>query len=58
MLYAAAQAATDALAYIQARNAVVRLIEPSAMGRYRVLIQGKAVPTDPPLRGLTEPPIW
>lgn len=58
MLYAATQTATDAFAYMQARDAVVRLIEPSAMGRNRVLIQGKRVPTEPPLLGLTEPPIW
>jgi SAM-dependent MidA family methyltransferase len=58
MLYAATQTATDAFAYMQARDAVVRLIEPSAMGRNRVLLQGKAVPTDPPLMGLAEPPIW
>jgi SAM-dependent MidA family methyltransferase len=58
MLYAATQTATDAFAYMQARDAVVRLIEPSAMGRNRVLLQGKMVPTAPPLRGLAEPPIW
>jgi SAM-dependent MidA family methyltransferase len=58
MLYTATQTATDAFAYMQARDAVVRLIEPSAMGRNRVLIQGKEAPTDPPLVGLTEPPIW
>lgn len=57
MLYAATQAAADAFGYINARNAVIRLIEPRAMGRNRVLFQGKAVPTEPPLRGLLEPPI-
>jgi SAM-dependent MidA family methyltransferase len=57
MLYAATQRATDPFRYIDERNAVVRLIEPSAMGRNRVLIQGKAVPTEPPVRGLREPPI-
>lgn len=57
MLYAATQRASDPFRYINERNAVVRLIEPSAMGRNRVLLQGKAVPTEPPLRGLTEPPI-
>ena len=57
MLYAATQQATDPFGYINERNAVVRLIEPSAMGRNRVLIQGKDVPTEPPLRGLIEPPI-
>jgi SAM-dependent MidA family methyltransferase len=57
MLYAATQQASDPFQYIAERNAVVRLIEPSAMGRNRVLLQGKAVSTEPPLRGLTEPPI-
>lgn len=56
MLYAATQEATDAFRYLNERNAVVRLIEPSAMGRNRVLIQGKDMP-DKPLRGLREPPI-
>ncbi|MHB8645943.1 MAG: class I SAM-dependent methyltransferase [Thermomicrobiales bacterium] len=57
MLYVATQQATDAVRYIVERNAVVRLIEPSAMGRNRVLLLGKRVPTEPRLRGLTEPPI-
>jgi len=57
MLYAATQRATDAMRYITERNAVVRLIEPSAMGRNRVLLLGKNVPMEPRLRGLTEPPI-
>lgn len=57
MLYASTQRATDPFEYINERNAVVRLIEPSAMGRNRVLLQGKAVPSDPRPRGLAEPPI-
>ncbi|MGI8857943.1 MAG: class I SAM-dependent methyltransferase [Thermomicrobiales bacterium] len=57
MLYAATQRAADPFQYINERNAVVRLIEPSAMGRNRVLLQEKDVPREPPLRGLTEPPI-
>ncbi|HEY7910042.1 MAG TPA: SAM-dependent methyltransferase, partial [Thermomicrobiales bacterium] len=57
MLYAATQRAINPFRYIAERNAVVRLIEPSAMGRNRVLVLGKAVATEPPLRGLTEPPI-
>ncbi len=57
MLYAATQYATDAVRYINERNAVVRLIEPSAMGRNRVLLLGKAVLMEPRPRGLTEPPI-
>ncbi len=57
MLFAATQQGTDAVRYINERNAVVRLIEPSAMGRNRVLLLGKNVPMEPRLRGLTEPPI-
>lgn len=57
MLYTATQQATDAARYINERNAVVRLIEPSAMGRNRVLFLGRDVPTEPRPRGLTEPPI-
>jgi len=57
MLYAATQRATDAVRYITERNAVVRLIEPSAMGRNWVLLLGKEVPMEPRPCGLTEPPI-
>ncbi len=57
MLYTATQHATDAVRYITERNAVVRLIEPSAMGRNRVLLLGKDVPMEPRPCGLTEPPI-
>lgn len=57
MLYAATQRATDAVRYINERNAVVRLIEPSAMGRNRVLLLGRDVPMEPRPRGLAEPPI-
>ncbi len=56
MLYAATQTATSAPEYIFQRNAVVRLIEPGAMGRNRVLVQGKDAPATPP-RLLTEPPV-
>jgi SAM-dependent MidA family methyltransferase len=57
MLYAATQQATDAVRYIAERNAVVRLIEPSAMGRNRVLVLGKNVPGELRPRGLTDSPI-
>ncbi len=57
MLYTATQEATNAVRYIAERNAVVRLIEPSAMGRNRVLLLGTTVPMEPQPRGLTEPPI-
>ena len=57
MLYQATQHASDPVRYINERNAVVRLIEPSAMGRNRVLLQGKRIPTEPRLMGLSELPI-
>lgn len=56
MLYMATQTATSAPAYVMQRNAAVRLIEPGAMGRFRVLFAGKAVPSTP-LVGLRERPI-
>lgn len=56
MLVTAIQTATSAPEYVMQRNAVIRLIEPSAMGRFRVLLQGKAVPSTR-LRGLSERPI-
>ncbi|HET7035159.1 MAG TPA: hypothetical protein VFI42_05695 [Thermomicrobiaceae bacterium] len=33
-----------ALAYVAARAAVMRMIDPGAMGRFRVLLLGKDVP--------------
>jgi len=56
MLYRETQTATSAPTYIMQRNAAVRLIEPGAMGRFRVLFAGKAVPATPP-QGLREQPI-
>lgn len=44
---------TDAQAYITARNAVMHLIDPRGLGRFRVLILGKQVNTDQPLSGLS-----
>jgi SAM-dependent MidA family methyltransferase len=44
--------ATDAQAYIAAREAVLHLLDPRGLGRFRVLVLGKSVPATPPLRGL------
>ncbi len=38
---------------LQQREALLRLINPAAMGNFRVLIQGKNVPAAPKLRGLS-----
>ena len=38
-------------AYLETRSAVVRLVDPGAMGRFRVLAFGRDVPTAPPLAG-------
>jgi SAM-dependent MidA family methyltransferase len=39
--------------YVALRSAVIRMIEPGAMGRFRVLILGRDVPLDEPLIGLS-----
>ncbi len=39
--------------YLTARSAVARLLDPAALGRFRVLILGHGVDTDAPLRGLS-----
>ena len=38
--------------YVAARAAVVRLLDPAALGRFGVLVLGRGVPAEPPLRGL------
>jgi len=38
--------------YVEIRSAVIRMIEPGAMGRFRVLILGRNVPESPELIGL------
>ena len=42
----------DLGAYLDARSAVVRLLDPAATGRFAVLLFGRAMPAHPPLRGL------
>jgi SAM-dependent MidA family methyltransferase len=39
-------------AYLTARAALVRMIDPAAMGRFRVMAFGRGLPGSPPLRGL------
>jgi SAM-dependent MidA family methyltransferase len=39
-------------AYLEARAALVRMIDPSAMGRFRVMVFGRNLPGDRRLRGL------
>jgi SAM-dependent MidA family methyltransferase len=38
--------------YAAARASVVRLLDPAALGRFGVLVLGRGVPAEPPLRGL------
>ncbi|HEX2282753.1 MAG TPA: SAM-dependent methyltransferase, partial [Thermomicrobiales bacterium] len=47
------QRTLDAQSYITARNAVMHLIDPRGLGRFRVLILGKDVDGEPPLSGLS-----
>jgi SAM-dependent MidA family methyltransferase len=46
------RAATDPYSYLNAREAVMHLLDPRGLGRFRVLVLGKGVPAEPPLRGL------
>jgi SAM-dependent MidA family methyltransferase len=38
--------------YLEARAALVRMIDPAAMGAFRVMAFGRGLPDEPPLRGL------
>lgn len=42
----------DLATYLAARSAVMRLLDPTATGRFAVLLFGRDMPADPPLRGL------
>ena len=48
------QAGPDAelQAYLDARAALVRMIDPAAMGRFAVMAFGRGVPPNAPLRGI------
>jgi SAM-dependent MidA family methyltransferase len=41
--------------YLEARASLVRMIDPAAMGRFRVMAFGRGLPADAPLRGLGQP---
>ncbi len=47
-----ADAATDLAAWVDLRSALVRMLDPRAMGAFRVLLLGRGLPSDAPLRGL------
>lgn len=51
---ARAEADQDWEAALALRSAVQRLIDPNALGGYQVVMLGKEVATEPPLRGLAE----
>jgi SAM-dependent MidA family methyltransferase len=40
-------------AYLEARSALARMLDPAAMGRFAVLCYGRGIAAEPPLRGLT-----
>ena len=43
--------------YLAAQAAVLRLIDPGSLGRFGVLLMARNAPVDPPLRGLSFPPV-
>jgi len=53
-LLVALQTAPDTTmeSYLAARSAVMRMIDPAAMGRFRVMLFGRSVTLEPPLAGL------
>ena len=46
------QQSSDPYRYVNAREAVLHLLDPRGLGRFRVLVLGKQVERDPPLSGL------
>ena len=44
---------TTLAAYLEARSALARMLDPAAMGRFRVMLFGKGLEPQPPLRGLS-----
>ena len=44
---------TDLPDYLNARQTIMHLLDPRALGRFRVLVLGKDVPEEPKLRGLS-----
>ncbi|MFT4040336.1 MAG: SAM-dependent methyltransferase [Thermomicrobiales bacterium] len=43
--------------YMAAQAAVLRLIDPGSLGRFGVLLMARCAPVEPPLRGLSFPPL-
>ncbi len=43
--------------YLAAQAAVLRLIDPGSLGRFGVLLMARTAPVEPPLRGLSFPPL-
>ncbi|MEZ4562161.1 MAG: SAM-dependent methyltransferase [Thermomicrobiales bacterium] len=43
--------------YLAAQAAVLRLIDPGSLGRFGVLLMARHAPVEPPLRGLSFPPV-
>lgn len=43
--------------YLAAQAAVLRLIDPGSLGRFGVLLMARNAPIEPPLRGLSFPPL-
>lgn len=52
-LLLALQSTGDPYRYVNAREAVMHLLDPRGLGRFRVLLLAKDAPVAPPLRGLT-----
>ncbi|MBA2488660.1 MAG: SAM-dependent methyltransferase [Chloroflexi bacterium] len=52
-----ADPASEAEAYLLARSAVVRLLDPRHLGAFRVLAWARDAPTDPPLSGFRPGPV-
>jgi hypothetical protein len=53
LLATAGQATTDELAgYLELRGAVVRLLDPRALGAFSVVLAARGVAAEPPLAGL------
>jgi SAM-dependent MidA family methyltransferase len=44
---------TEMTDYLNARQTIMHLLDPRALGRFHVLVLGKDVPAEPPLRGLS-----
>lgn len=48
-----AEAGIDLESYLLARSAFIRLLDPKATGNFAVMLLGRGVPDDPPLRGMS-----